>query len=107
MSGFWFWLFCKKATLISAALGAGGSLCLTVPWAHEVYAKLHIERRSRQAERAHEGHPLAETLRLLGARQLLQPAPAWVMLIGLLGAAGLATSFAIILASASFACPGG
>lgn len=105
MSPLWAFIFCRGASALSGLLGAGGSICLAVPWAADLALRLRTYRRMRRAIREHGvGSSISATLSELHSRQLNQPPSTSVALLGILGALMLAISFAIILGGAMRDC---
>lgn len=99
-------MLCTNAGVLSALLGAAGSILLAVPWANDLALRLRTDRRVRRAVRDHgPDAALTKTLSDLQARQLNQPPDSWVAITGLLGAFMLALSFAIVLGGTLRHCP--
>ena len=93
--------------MLSALLGAAGSICLAVPWIADLALRLRTYRRLRRAIRDYgPGSPITTTLSELHSRQLNQPPGTAVTSVGVFGAVMLALSFALVLVVALADCPG-
>jgi hypothetical protein len=98
-------VFCTKSAVLSALLGAAGSICLAVPWIADLALRVRTCRRLRRAVRDYgSGSPITTTLSELHSRQLNQPPGTGVALVGILGAVMLAMSFAIVLGAGMAEC---